>query len=106
MQERYLGRIEPDLDVCDINGDKLGTVAHVYRYDLATVGTADSGTQPPHEEVIEVKTGLLGLGKHFYLPMSTVQEVTQGCVFLSKPTDEVKGTEAWQQRPPYLDELH
>ena len=58
------------------------------------------------EEVIEVKTGLLGLGKHFYLPMSTVQEVTQGCVFLSKPADEVKGTEAWQQRPPYLDELH
>ncbi len=27
MQERYLGRIEPDMDVCDINGAKIGSVA-------------------------------------------------------------------------------
>ena len=92
----FAGRVAPGMDVCDISGEKIGTVANVHRR-----------TGPLGEDrVIEVKTGLLGLGKHFYLPMSTVQEVTQGCVFLSKPADEVKGTEAWQQKPPYLDELH
>ena len=106
MQERYLGRIEPDMDVCDINGDKIGTVAHVYRYDLAMVGDAAAGSKPPRDEVLEVKTGFLGLGKHLFIPMGAIQEVTQGCVFLSKSADEVKGNDEWTTKPSYLEELH
>ena len=55
-------------------------------------------------EILEVKTGLLGLGKHLYIPLDQVQEVTQGCVFLSHPKDEIEGM-GWSQRPDYLDEL-
>jgi len=106
MQERYLGRIEPDMDVCDINGDKVGTVAHVYRYDLALVGDAAGETRAPRDEVIEVKTGFLGLGKHLFIPMGAVEDVTQSCVFLSKTSDDVKHNEDWQQRPSHLDDLH
>ncbi len=111
MEQRYLGRIQADMDVCDVNGDKLGTVARVYRHDPATVTGADAGTRPtagglpPRDEVIEVKSGLLGLGKHHYVPMSAVQDVTQGGVFLSASKEELD-SRGWDQKPDYLDELH
>ena len=108
MQERYLGRLEPGMDVCDINGDKVGTLARVYRHQMAT---ADAGagsdvgvsTAPP-EEILEVKTGLLGLGKHYYVPFSAIEDVTSGCVFLKQPK-EAMDQQGWEQRPDYLDEL-
>ena len=105
MHERYLGRIEPDMDVCDIDGDKIGTVAHVYRHDLARVGADTSAPSPVRDEVVEVKTGFLGLGKHFFVPTGAIEDVTQSCVFLSKTADEVKHNEDWQQKPSYLDDL-
>ncbi len=104
MQERYLGRIVPDLDVCDAEGTKIGTVAQVYRYDLAVVG-GSQGAQRPHEEIVEVKTGFLGLGKHLYIPLSAIQDVTQGCVFLSHSRDDIERL-GWQDKPAYLEDLH
>ena len=106
MQERYLGRLEPGMDVCDINGDKIGTLARVYRHQLASVSAgADSGvsTAPP-EEILEMKTGLLGLGKHYYVPFGAIEDVTSGCVFLKQPKDALD-QQGWEQRPSYLDEL-
>ena len=35
MQQRYLGRIEPDEGVCDDHGDTVGTAARLYRHDPA-----------------------------------------------------------------------
>ena len=105
MHERYLGRIESGMDVCDINGDKLGSVERVYRYDLATVGHSSDGGSPPHDEVLEVKTGFLGLGKHLYIPMTALSDVTPGAVFLSKAHDEIKQIDDWSDKPSYLDEL-
>jgi hypothetical protein len=102
VQERYLGRIEPDMDVCDISGDKVGTVAHVHRYEMAAAGASDAGL--PREELIEIKTGFLGLGKHLYVPISAVEDVTQGCVFLSKSKDDFEGM-GWDTKPEYLEEL-
>jgi hypothetical protein len=107
MQERYFGRIEPDMDVCDINGDKVGTVSHVYRYEMATTGMADAPAAPaapPHDEVIEVKTGFLGLGSHYYVPVGAIQDVTQGCVFLSKTKGDFEGL-GWTEKPAYLNEM-
>jgi hypothetical protein len=128
MQDRFLGRVEPDMDVCDINGDKLGTVARVYRFEAtmagsanAALGTADAtGTTPPREaaefggspnpelsgreDIIEIKTGFLGLGKHLYVPMSAVQDATQGCVFLHSSKDEVEAA-GWDEKPPFLDKM-
>src|SRR3954464_1312750 len=78
----YLGRIVPGMDVCDVTGDKVGSIAHIYRFDEATEDTISPAR--PAEELIEVKSGFLGLGKHFYIPMSAVQEVLTDSIFLSK----------------------
>ncbi len=103
MEERYLGRILPGMDVCDQDGNKIGTVAQVYRYDLALVSGAQ-GNRLPHEEIVEVKTGFLGLGQHLYVPISAVQDVTTGCVFLSHSREDIEDM-GWQDKPSYLDDL-
>jgi hypothetical protein len=110
VQERYLGRIEPDMDVCDMNGDKIGSVTRVYRHEMAAVSAGDatspsiSTPESSHEEILELKTGFLGLGKHYYVPMREIQEVTQGCVFLTKSKDDIDNLD-WGTKPDYLDQL-
>jgi hypothetical protein len=114
VQERYLGRMEPDMDVCDMNGDKVGTVAHVYRHEMSTV-TAGSTTEgspaatasapeTSMDDFIEVKTGFLGLGKHLYVPTREIKEVTQGCVFLGQAKDDLESL-GWTTKPAHLDQL-
>lgn len=110
MQERYLGRIEPGMDVCDVNGDKIGSLSHVYRHEMATVGTTagtSAGGLGPNaqDEILEVKTGLLGLGKHLWVPMSAIHDLTSGCVFLTKTKDEIDQLEDWAHKPDYIDQL-
>jgi hypothetical protein len=98
MQEWQLTWIKPDMDVCDFDGKKIGTVAHVYRHELA----ADATDGPAHErDVIEVKTGLLGLGSHYWVPLDAVQDVTHEAVFLNKGRDELKDL-GWDARPEGL----
>src|SRR5438876_2747452 len=105
MQERYLGRIQPDMDVCDVNGDKIGTVARVYRCDVAAVSTAAAGdTRPPRQEVVEVKTGFLGLGKHLFIPVDDIRDATEGCLFVSYARNELDHLN-YDRKPDYLDEL-
>src|SRR5215208_7077175 len=76
VQERYLGRMEPGMDVCDMNGDKVGSVARVYRHEMAAVaagaGPGGGGSlpeAPTSNEILEVKTGFLGLGRRLYVPL-------------------------------------
>src|SRR5712675_1571599 len=66
-EQKYVGRLEPGMDVCDLNGDKVGTINRVYRTDPAA-GSFEAGAVAtlPREDILEVKTGLLGLGKHYY----------------------------------------
>jgi hypothetical protein len=110
MQERYIGRLEPGMDVCDIDGEKIGSVNHVYRHAYSTVGGTGDESQvsnvatAPGEDVIEVKTGLFGLGKHYYMPFSAIHDVTSGCVFINKRHDDIDGL-AWDVKPDYLDEM-
>ncbi|TME99941.1 MAG: DUF2171 domain-containing protein [Chloroflexi bacterium] len=103
---RYLGHLEPGMDVCDKDGDKFGSVNRVFRHEFASVGTEGSssvGTMP-RDEILEVKTGLFGLGKHLYIPFSAIQDVTSGCVFINEPKDRIDD-QGWDTRPDYLDEL-
>src|SRR6266487_85545 len=66
MPERYLGQLKPDMEVCDLTGEKVGTLSHIYGHAEAAV-SADGGVTPPgaepatptYDEVIEVKTGFL-----------------------------------------------
>jgi hypothetical protein len=110
MQERHLGRLIPGMDVCDIGGDKVGTISHVYRYAEAGVSTTGLGAStspegpPTDEEVLEVKTGFLGLGSHLYIPLSAIQETLNDCVFVSKSKDEFESL-GWHEKPSYLDRL-
>lgn len=99
MAERYIGRIMPGQDLCDMNGDKIGSVAHVYREDENTI----TGPLPVHEDVIEVKTGIFGLGEKLYVPVSAVDDTTEDAVFVAKPKDDFD--DAWHQKPEYLDRL-
>jgi hypothetical protein len=108
-QERYVGRLLPNMDVCDVAGQKIGSIARVYRDELALAMSATGGPaesvpeRPRHPEIMEVKTGLLGLGEHLYIPIDAVQDVTEECVLLSVKKDEVASE--WHHTPDYLGEL-
>ena len=99
MAERYIGRIFPGQDLCDVNGEKVGSVNRVYREDDAMMGAG----QPVHEEVIEVKTGIFGLGEKLYVPVSAVDDATEDAVFVAKPRDAFE--DDWHNKPEYLDRL-
>ena len=67
--------IAPGMDVCDVSGEKVGTVARVH-HPLAA------------SEVVEVKTGPLGFGKHLYVPLAEVDGVTEAGLILKHPKQE------------------
>ena len=97
----YLGRITPGMDVCDVTGEKVGTISHIYRFDEAT--EADAAARGG-EEILEVKTGFLGLGKHYYIPLSAVQEVLTDSLFLSK-SRETFAELGYDTQPAHMDRL-
>jgi hypothetical protein len=109
MQEQYLGRLAPDMDVCDIDGERIGKLARVYRDEFATAlaavatATDDTGDQPRRPGVMEVKSGLLGLGR-LYIPISAIQDTTDRCVFVAKKRGD--RVDEWRHKPEYLDQLH
>jgi hypothetical protein len=77
----------------------------VYRHELAAVTSGSSSVAAmPREDIIEVKTGLFGLGKHYYVPFSAIQDVTSGCVFINQRKDDVD-TLSWDVKPDYLEEM-
>ena len=109
MQQLDLSRLRPNMEVCDLSGDKVGTLAHIYRSPEAAGASGEgapaaASEPPPYEAVLDIKTGLLGLGSHLYVPLSAVQDLLSDCVFLSKPKAEFE-SQGWHDRPPYLDEL-
>jgi hypothetical protein len=122
MSDRmYLGRITPGMDVCDVTGEKVGSIAHIYHLDEATAGTAPttegvsaevaSESMPQStparsgDEILEVKTGFLGLGKHWYIPISAVQEVLTDSIFLSKSRGAFEEL-GYEKKPEHLAEVH
>ena len=68
-ENRGARQIAPGMDVCDVSGEKVGTVARLHH-------------PPSAHEVIEVKTGMFGLGQHLYVPSEEVDAVTDAGVIL------------------------
>ena len=68
-QEQSGRQIAPGMDVCDVSGEKVGTVARV-------------------GDVVEVKTGFFGLGTHLFVPQSAVDSVTDAGVILKHPKQD------------------
>jgi hypothetical protein len=63
------------MDVCDVSGEKVGSVARIHH-------------AAPSTEVLEVKTGLFGMGKHLYVQPTQVDAVTDAGVVLKLPKQE------------------
>ena len=99
----YLGRITPGMDVCDVTGEKVGTIAHIYQLDQGA--TEEPAASHTGDEFIEVKSGFLGLGKHYYIPLSAVQEVLTDSIFLSK-SREAFAELGYEEKPAHLAETH
>jgi len=73
--EQSSARIALGMDVCDVSGEKVGTVARVLEQAAA-------------REIIEVKTGPFGMGKHLYVPATEVDAITDGGLVLKYPKHE------------------
>ena len=97
----FLGRIVPGMDVCDVTGEKVGSIAHIYHHDEATDGT----TPVRSDDLIEVKSGFLGLGKHYYIPMEAVQEVLTDSIFLDKSREAFEEL-GFTEKPADFASLH
>jgi hypothetical protein len=96
VQEWTFNQIAEGMDVCDVNGEKIGTVGRLYHPAPATL---EAGIATAREDVVEVKTGFLGLGSHYYIPASGIQNVGDGCVVVTRPKDSLTD---WQTKPDYL----
>jgi hypothetical protein len=68
-EDRGGRQIAPGMDVCDVSGEKVGSVTRLYHPASA-------------QEVVEVQTGLFGLGQHLYAPCEEVDAVTEAGVIL------------------------
>src|SRR6266576_6225725 len=106
QEQRYLGRLEPGMDVCDVDGHKFGTIERAFRHELASADMSETGAvgTMTREDILQVKTGLLGFGKHYYIPFSAIQDVTSGCVFVDQSKNHIDEL-GWDVRPDYLDSL-
>jgi len=89
-------RVASGMEVYDTFDHKLGTVAHIHE------GPAPAGGVPGTGDVVEVRTGLFGLGKHLFIPRSAVRDVTEGGVFVAASREEIQ-RHGWDQRPEALD---
>ena len=65
---------------------------------------ADPAATSVLDEIVEVKTGLLGLGKRLYVPMSAVQEVLAESIFLSSPKEEFE-SRGYYEKPAHLSKV-
>ena len=102
----FLGRITPGMDVCDVTGEKVGSIAHIYRVDEGTATPPNEATPARSaDDLLEVKSGFLGLGKHYYIPLSAVQEVLTDSIFLSKSRESFEAL-GYENKPSHLSELH
>ena len=88
-----LGPVATAMEVCDVEGNKIGTVARLYRRRAREDGPAG---QPDRPEILEVKTGLFGWGEHLYIPLSAVADATSHSLYLSRPKRELD--QAWRKK--------
>jgi len=89
------------MGVCDVGGDRVGSVGEVHHAGRP----ADPAAASVPDEILEIKTGLLGLGKRLYVPMSAVQEVLTESIFLASPKEELE-SRGYYEKPAHLSKAH
>jgi hypothetical protein len=90
IHEPEYSRIVPGMDVCDVDGHRIATVAHLHQHGPGAAG------------YVEAKTGFFIFGKRLFIPLSAVRDVAEGGVFLSQRHDAVEQM-GWHNKPPDLD---
>jgi hypothetical protein len=101
MQESQLMWIKPDMAVYDREGHTLGTVSHVYRHSLVAAG--DNAGLWHADDRIEVSTGLLGLGRHLFIPLDAIADVTHESLVVKQSKHEIDDL-GWDTKPTALAE--
>ena len=102
MLERFSAMLHENMEVIDANGDKVGKIGKLYQ-PTATSSTASTIAEPTGRAYMQVDTGLLGLGKHFYIPADAIGDVTGDRVFLTTDKDHFDAM-GWDQQPDFLRE--
>ena len=78
MQQDLIPRIRDGMKVEDADGDAVGTVDEL----MLPVGADLRANMPGREAHIKVKVGIMGLGGHWYIPVSAVRTVVDDRVIL------------------------
>src|SRR5687768_15979266 len=107
-----LDRVTQDMVVLDRNGERLGTVAEVYRRadvasehvavapetaEAATAGFGRPGVVP--DAYLRVDRGTLG-HQHLFVPATFITDVTPDSIVVNAERDQVKEL-GWEQRPAF-----
>lgn len=104
MVEREHPRVMPGIEVFDVDGHKIGTVTHVHEGAPAAAASATAadgnigGAAGADGGVFEVKTGLFGLGKRYFIPFTAIKDVTIGGVFVNRGKADLDST-GWDRKP-------
>ncbi len=97
MQKRQSVLVAPGQELCDVTGKKVGIVSRVYRRaEYAGRG----GEIPAAEDIVEVRTGFMGLGRKLYVPVGALTESIGETVFVQERRGAFN--ESWKARPSYL----
>jgi hypothetical protein len=100
MLERFSAMLREDMDVIDANGDKVGKIGKIYQPTVVS-STASTVAEPTGRAYMQVDTGLLGLGKHLYIPADAIGDVTADRVFLT--TDKAHfDAMGWDHKPDFI----
>jgi sporulation protein YlmC with PRC-barrel domain len=99
MEQWSLNDVTAGMEVCDVNGDTIGTVAHVHRGAPVGVGTAGTHPDTAAGVFIEVKSGFLVFGHHYYVPASAVQSIGDGCLVVDRAKGDLGD---WETKPADL----
>jgi hypothetical protein len=96
MHHEWWKNVRKGMDVCDMNGDKVGTVKDIYERSRAM-----GGTQQMTEGWVHVDSGFLGLGKDLYIPFNAFRDCDNNCCYLNTDKNQIDRM-GWDQKPASL----
>jgi hypothetical protein len=102
MQDRFSRSIREEMEVVTFDGDKVGRVDKIFQ-PTTVRSTASRTGEAAGESLLKVKSGLLGFGTEYYIPVDAVREVTKDRVILGVEKDKLEGG-GWDKPPPWIED--
>jgi hypothetical protein len=94
--------IREGMEVVTFDGDKLGTIDQIFQ-PTAVRSTSSRTGEAAGDALLKVKSGLLGFGTEYYIPVAVVRNVTKGRVVLSVDKDKLE-RQGWDKRPAWIND--